>query len=251
MNYRYGRPRGTMRTTMERGDPRKFVGYLPTTWHNVVGGYTLNGSDVSAMANKFAGTNAASQATAANQAALSATGFNGKPCLDHGAAGTKGYATANVTLGPYTAFFVGQGNASSGYMIVGPSSDVPGGYFNGANNRSSYVQNGQVGASSRNVSAAFMRDSIKRTVAKSFDGTHAGHKLYSDGVDLAAASGPETGNPGTGTSTGALYLGCQQAISGGLRGLAAEWITYGAAMPADIVARVSRGRNAYWQIANL
>ena len=80
MNYRYGRPVGTMRSSRERGDPRRFVSYGSKWYRQGVGITTATG--VSQWADAVGSASALAQATAGFQPALNATGAaNGGACV--------------------------------------------------------------------------------------------------------------------------------------------------------------------------
>jgi hypothetical protein len=89
-----------------------------------------------------------------------------------------------------------------------------------------------------------MRDSVRRTVARSINGTHASHKVYYNGVDLAMPSGPETADPGTGTVSGACYVGCSQTIGTSFRGLIRELLVFSSQPTDSVVLALSRGMAA-------
>lgn len=73
MNYYRGRPQGTMRSTLERGDPRKFASHgLNMLAYSTVA-ITLNGSDVAAWGN-LDGSGNNMTATGAEQPAYNTTG---------------------------------------------------------------------------------------------------------------------------------------------------------------------------------
>jgi hypothetical protein len=188
--------------------------------------------------------NHATQTTTANQPKFSLAGYGGYSAVDWGTGTTFGFTTPSLTIGPQLVIAAVRGDASCGYLFVGPTNDVPGGYVLGGNNRSAYLQRGANGSSRVYSDVTFMRDAVRRTVARSINGTHASHKLYYNGVDLAMASGPETADPGTSTVTGVCYVGSSQTISSSFRGLIREMAVFGSQPPDAIVLALHQGMAA-------
>jgi hypothetical protein len=81
MNYRRGRPQGSMRSTLERGDPRKFSSNGLACFLNAERGITID-TGVGVWAGVGGSGASASNATDATQPTLSATGGpGGKPAV--------------------------------------------------------------------------------------------------------------------------------------------------------------------------
>lgn len=166
------------------------------------------------------------QATAAACAIARAVGFNGKPCLDFGSGTTFGYAISNITLGPYTLFAIVRGDASSEYLAVHiTDASTNGSYTYCQLANASSIARGSV-VSQRRVNATWLADGTRRSVGISFDGTHAGHVIYRNGVAEVPVDGPATSDPGTGTVNGTLHIGRSQAGGNGFRGRIAGWAIF-------------------------
>ncbi len=182
------------------------------------------------------------EATAANCTIARAVAFNGRPCFDFGTAGTFGFTTPSVTIGPFSVFIVARGDASSGYAFVtGTDVAANGGYLVGTDvgaTRTSYVSRSSSASSRKDGVTSFMRDGTRRTYAQTFDGTHAGHKLYRNGVDISAATGVESADPGTGTFSAALRIGYSQVKATGFRGLMPGFVVANRAWTAAEVAQL-------------
>lgn len=232
-------------TALRRGDAFRFTSLGRVGYWRADREITLNATDVSAIGDLF-GSNDATQATAANQAAYSAAGFNGRPCLDYGAGGAKGYVTPSITLGTHTFCFVGQCNAATGYVITQINDGLNGYIFGASAGPAIHVRRGADG-SNKNVTAAnWLRDGVQRSVTRTFDGTHAGHLAYRNGRVEPATNGAGTADPGTATVAGALYLGCQQTITNALRGLACQWVVFSSAARPDQLVRMNACDRARW-----
>lgn len=80
MIYRYGRPRGTMRDSRERGDPRK-LGTRLVYWHAADRGVTLALTVVSSHADSGPGGRTATQSTDARRPLYVANGVLGLPTI--------------------------------------------------------------------------------------------------------------------------------------------------------------------------
>lgn len=235
---------------VKTGDPRKFKSYGLLVWLRADRGITLNVTHVSAIADQSGNGNHATQGTAANQAAYSATGWSGKPCLDYGSGGAKGYATPSVSLGAFGFFEVLRGDATSGYCLVHETANgiVNANYFYLQSGSSSYIAKSSV-TSGKNVSATWASDGVKRSIGKTYNGTHATHRVYSNGVDTNAAnSGAGSGDPGTAPRAGALYIGCAETITSSIKGLWAETVVYSSAPPASVAWRLHRRHKAVWAL---
>ena len=95
--------------------------------------------------------------------------------------------------------------------------------------------------SAKDVTATWLCDGTRKVFGRTFNGTHASHLLYLNGVDQNATDGSSTSDPGTGTTTGALHVGNYEAMLFGLRGLFRELIVYSSAVPAEVMLALSRG----------
>lgn len=188
----------------------------------------------------FTGITGAATGAAAKRPTLNATGWNNTPAIDYGATGNLGLTTPSMTIGVHSLFVVLQGNATNGYIAT-QVNDGSNGYLFGRNNQSSRVARSG-NTSDKQVSATWLTDGAKHTVIRTFDGTHAGHLLYKDGVDQAATNGAGTANPGTGTVTGAWYLGNNQNIdaAAGIRGPAKLFAIFPFALSVGQVADLHR-----------
>jgi hypothetical protein len=244
---RIGRRRGCGINAIDKGHPRKFLAYGGIGWWNVFAITGLTASNINGFVDQFGGGINATQATDASRAASSATGWNGKPCADYGNVAGRGYATPSVSFGVHSALFVGQGNAACGYLWT-QSNDATAGHMFSTDGCASSVTRG--GVTSGRSQTNWMRLSVKKTVGRTFGGTHATHKLYSMGVDLAAATCGAGNDPGTGAGTaGPVYICNQQTTTNGFRGLWAEMILYSSVLPPEIMKRISNRQRALWPMA--
>lgn len=206
------------------------------------GPYNVNNiyQPLCSQVNDVNGINHSSESIAANQPILRSVAFNGKQTLDFGVGTTFGLSTPSVTIGLFSVFIIGRGDALNGYgFVTGTDVAANGGYLLGGNNRSSYISRSSV-ASSRVVSATWMRTSQRLSFCQTFDGTHGGHRLYQNGVDVSAGSGPETSNPGTGTFSASLRIGYPQTKTSSWRGLISGWIVFSRALTSVEVEKLQQ-----------
>lgn len=111
MNYYRGRPKGAMRSSIERGDPRKFVGgYVGKLWMRASRGVTLNVTTISAIVDQFLLGNDLAGAGAAQPTFVAAEStLGGQPAADYD--GTDDVMTGPVlsglvSVGAYTVMAV-------------------------------------------------------------------------------------------------------------------------------------------------
>lgn len=162
--------------------------------------------------------------TGAGRPTYSATGWNGGPCFDHGSAGTTGFVTPSIGLGAFSYFGVIQGNTSSEVPILHNSAaGTNGAFVYGPSGPASNV--GKATRSAKAVSANWLADGAKHSFAVTYNGTHATHLVYKDGVDTVATTHAGLSNdPGTSTVTGPIYLGFTNSSNTGIRGLSVFWV---------------------------
>ena len=241
---RVGRRRGCGINAIDRGHPRKFRAYGLVGWWNVLYISSFNASKPITFSDLFGGGRDATQATDANRGTYQATGWNNRPCVDFGADGLKGYTTANVTVGVQTMIAVVQGISNSQYCMTHNADDN----YIFSNAGASIRANRGATSSQKAVSATWIRDSVKKQVARTFDGTNAGHLAYVNAVDQNATDIPTVGNPGTGTVNGPIGLGCVAGLTLGFRGLGCEWMMYSVPMtgPLSPLRRIFNRQRALW-----
>lgn len=172
---------------------------------------------------------------------FSNSGWNGAPCFDLGAAGTTGASTASVSLGAFSVFGVIQGNAGSEVPITHNTGGAVNGFFvYGLNGPASNVSRSSV-RSARNVASNWLADATKHSFAVTYNGTHATHLVYKDGIDTAATTFSGLGSdPGVTPLAGPIYLGYTNASNTGVRGLAAFWVLFNRAITPAEVAELQR-----------
>lgn len=198
-------------------------------------GITLNGGNVAAWADQSGNGNNAVQATAGNQPAFSATGYDGLPCVDWGAgAVSRGLTVASLSLGENTMIGAIREDAAGGYFLVHiDDGGADGAYIYGITG-DAFDQH-RVGLhSSYNVVVNWLSDGVRRTVSVNYGGTHATHFSWRTGtpdVDVSATAG----TPGSGAVAGSLYLGHNQVGAGPYKGVMAEVIVYDRSLtPAEL-----------------
>ncbi len=105
MNYRYGRPLGTMRDSRERGDPRK-LGTRLVYWHAADRGVTLALTVVSSHADSGTGGRTVSQATDARRPLFVDNGVQGLPTLRYDGVDDLMTSASFATAQPSRVFLV-------------------------------------------------------------------------------------------------------------------------------------------------
>jgi len=176
----------------------------------------------------------------ARQVPFSLAGFGGYPCLDFGTARTFGYSTPAIVLGVQSLIVAVRGDGNCGYVLTHGGDDN---YVFG-NAGSSIRANRGATASQKAVSATWIRDGVRKVVGVSFNGTHATHLAYVNGVDQAATT-LTNADPGVGTISAALGIGCNpSSFSLGTAGVIHEVMAFGKAIPADVHLALSNGIKA-------
>lgn len=210
-----------------------------TVWLRSDIGVTQSGTvsqwnDQSGNANHFAQA-AAGQRPAFNAQDLS---FNGRPSLSFTGGSSNTLVSPSMTIGPFTRFLVLRQTTSLYMLSFGLNDliygDTPGGlWINRGGATSSY-----------NVGAAWAISSAPRVLVHRFDGTHAGHWLYINGVQQTLATySTFNGDPGTSTFAHTMSLFADAAGSSYGSGSIAEFIVYNRGMSNAEIQRV----NAYLQ----
>lgn len=108
---------------------------------------------------------------------------------------------ANRTIGAHTYALVLNSSGTAGFMMhhnVAAAS-----YLYESTSNSINASRG-ANISGKNLSSNWGVNANFRTVMKTFDGTHAGHKLRINGVNQTLTNGSGTADPGTGTSAAAI-----------------------------------------------
>jgi len=190
---------------------------------------TKDGSNkVSQWSDKSGNAKHATQAVGANQPTYSATGFGGLPCIDWGAgAASRKLDIPSITYGPHTIFVVLRGDASAGYFWVHLNDSTD--YLYGNTNIASGVVRSAVSTYKNPVPSAWLRDSTRRIVTRSFGGLHGSHLIYGNGLRYTTTD-QSAGDPGTGTVAGACYIGTNQGGAVSWTGVIAEVILFDRAL---------------------
>jgi hypothetical protein len=173
----------------------------------------------------------AAQATAANQPTYRTNVVNGRPVVRFD--GTDDWmSTPSLTFGAFTAFYVYR--ATAGLLAEHSASAVlnDGDYFHPPGGAHAHVRRGGGGGalqSSYDVSPN-LADNAWRLVTRRFDGSHAGHALYTNGTLQGKSTVYNSADPGTAAVSVALHLGARGGASLFFAGDLAELLVYDAAL---------------------
>lgn len=196
---------------------------------------------VSAWADQSGNANHWTQSTATRQPVFSLAGYGGRPCLSTEGSTVLGMETPSVTFGAHSVIMATYGtNAGAAGFVFVQKDDGANGYLFSSNGPSSQVARAG-NASRREVSATWVRDGVRKTVGRTFGGTHVTHRLYVSGLDVSPTNGSLIVDPGSTTIAGALYLGNRQTYNLGCPGLHSEIIVFSSAVPPDVMLALHRG----------
>lgn len=195
---------------------------------------------VASVADAYGSGDPLAQGTAGNQPLFKISCINGFACADWGtgAAGRK-LQTGNIALGAFSIAAVIRGAASAKEPFVHSSDGgVNGAYIDsGASSISAYRSSVTSGW---NVNpTTWIQDNTNKSIQVVYDGTHAGHKVFANGV-AASVTSASSGDPGTASVSGPLIVG---SATFNYRGVVAE------VMVADRAWRDSEVANlaGYWK----
>jgi hypothetical protein len=184
--------------------------------------------------------NHAAQATPANQPVFSLAGFGGYAAWQT-TGGAMGLVTPNLTIGVHTILFAmaGSNGAATGFFFGNVSPDN---YMQNTLTPSSHVEKAAV-VSRKEVTSTWLKDGVRKTAGRTFNGTHATHRVYVNGVDANATNGNLTADPGLATATAPFYVGTRAAGSGA-PALYREIVVLSAAAPPQVMRALHLGMAA-------
>jgi hypothetical protein len=156
------------------------------------------------------------------------------------------FTDAAITLGVFDIYVVCKTSAAGGFLLgVAPAAFVNSSRIIAQSAQAATVYRGGVGTSKDPTSATWLNNGVACMVRHGFDGTHAGHILQRNGVDVAVGAPTASGNPGTSNLTDFMWLG---RASGMLDwgGSVGEVLIYNAAPDASRAAQVHAYCKQYW-----
>ncbi|HUU84390.1 MAG TPA: LamG-like jellyroll fold domain-containing protein [Phycisphaerae bacterium] len=175
------------------------------------------------------GVQSGSQSVSARQPTYLKSGQAGQAVVQFDAGNQDFLESPNVGLGTFTYFTAFRGlNDSSSYLIYERginSNSYDGEYL--ATTTGATLNVRRTTRTAKEYVADWGRDGQFKLAEHSFDGTHAGHLLYVDGVlATLGPSGAYINDPGTAPTTADLYVGNRYNTAFGLTGDLAELIVY-------------------------
>ncbi len=190
------------------------------------------------------GIGAATQATGNRQPTYSTSGWtNGGSAISFPGTANIQLSTASTSYGAFTIVTAFKLTGTAGELIVHNSDTSAGDYLYGSTGNTMRVNRGGT-ESDKNLSSNWAVSNVVKAVAWVFDGTHAGNVLYVNGVSQTLTNGTSTGAPGTGTQTGAVFIGASQSGTLPVNGLLREVIIYNVALSAADITRLHQYQQA-------
>lgn len=177
------------------------------------------------------------QATGSKKPAWIASGLNGRNVVRFG--GDDGLVVASLPLTSFSIFVVFK--ASVNGLVYEHSADASandGAYLYTSTVNTIQRRNAGSPSSAKNRAVSWGSDGTFRRVRHDYDGTHAGHKLWIGGSDQSMTDGTGTNNPGTGTTTTSLFIGCRNQSSVFLTGDIAELLAYSPILSTENAALI-------------
>ena len=237
MNYYRGRPQGTMRSTIERGDPRKFAAaYTLFYWHRPEYGITISsGVKISAWADQWVNGIDMLQGTDSLRPTLSLTAINGHPGIVFDSVDDLlDSATFSAITQPCTLFVVLKFAAGGTAQIF---IDAPSG------NRNAFYR------SDASTMGLFAGSVFSPTYATDTD-QHVFTAVFNGASSRAAVDGTSIGTGSVGAQgTAQIRYGGQLGGGNPFSGAMGESMRFQSVVPADVAARIEKRLKALAGVA--
>jgi hypothetical protein len=187
-------------------------------------------------------SNHAVQGTASRQPQFTVAGYGGYSAIDYGTSVSNyGFTIPSIAIGTHSVIGAVAYPVASGVYAHVHISDAAadGSYVYGTINSSSRI-NRTAGSSGKNVAANWLRDGVRHVYGVSFDGTHAGHLIYKDGVQQATTD-VVAADPGLAVVTGTYIVGSDQTFGQSIRGPMREHILFSKSLPPSVQLALRNG----------
>lgn len=143
--------------------------------------------------------------TARATSPVAGTAINGRPTVR--VATGNGLLIPSSSVASFSLFMVLNVSAVGYLAVVGNDVGTDGGYLYGTNNDTIDVHRSSVASNKRHTANWATAGGTPKWLVWTYDGTHAGHKLYLGGSDLSLTNGAGTADPGTAALSQIIYLG--------------------------------------------
>lgn len=182
----------------------------------------INQADGSAVGTWADSSGNANDATAISSPTLRLNQLNGHPSVEFGG---NGMSTPSISKGVFSLFYVYSSSAGM-LMEQGPNAGTNDGDYHYTPGGAHFAVHGGGNLSAKDISGTNVADGAYRYISRTFDGTHAGHLAWINGVSATLVNAGGTGDPGTGATNAAYTIGRRSGGSLSLSGKIAEIILY-------------------------
>lgn len=198
------------------------------------------------QANDMSGLGNNATPASTTRATLTMAGINSRPSFSFPGSANQQLQTGNLSLGAFSVLLVAKLSGTAGYLWTHNANTVNGAYLYGdVSNTTTIVRSSNASAYDKSTNWAV--DNVARAIVLTFDGTHAGHKIYFGGVTQTLANVSAV-DPGTSAVSGPMFITTTQSGTAPSTGLVGEAAVWTRALTASDVAKLSAYTRSWWGV---